>query len=95
MFADVKDDDDDEFEIVPVKPSQTADDFSDGLCCMSVFSASLITGIIARWTNVNIESTQRLILGFCPAGVTVHADQGKIWHGRVGPLCHVTFGPDH
>ena len=64
MFADVKDDDDDEFEIVPVKPSQTADDFSDGLCCMSVFSASIITGIIARWTNADIESTQRLILGF-------------------------------
>jgi len=34
VFADVKDDDDDEFEIVPLKPSKSADDISDGLYCV-------------------------------------------------------------
>ena len=33
VFDDVRDDEDDEFEVVPVKPTKTDDDFSDGLCC--------------------------------------------------------------
>ena len=36
VFADIKDDDDD-FEVVPVKPAKTNDDFSDGLWC-SIFT---------------------------------------------------------
>jgi len=42
VFADVKDDEDDEFEIVPVKSSKTADDLSDGLFCILTFSTSII-----------------------------------------------------
>jgi len=42
VFADVKDDDDAEFEIVPVKPSKTPDDFSDGLFRMNILNASVI-----------------------------------------------------
>jgi len=33
VFADIKDDDDDDFEVVPVKPTKTGDNSSDGLCC--------------------------------------------------------------
>jgi len=32
VFADVKDDEDD-FEVVPLKPPRTDDDFSDSSCC--------------------------------------------------------------
>ena len=32
MFAEVKDDDDDDFEVVPLKSSKTDDDVSEGLC---------------------------------------------------------------
>ena len=33
VFADIKDDDDDEFEVVPLQSTKTSDDISDGLCC--------------------------------------------------------------
>ena len=43
VFADIRDDDDDEFEVVPVKPTKTDDDFSDGLCCSisDIFTACI------------------------------------------------------